>query len=107
MITYAILFFSFTIPPPAHGKRENKCQYLRTKDEFDCFIQTFEKDDPYYTAFLILYFCVLRIGSKSMNPIYTILYQMQGCSCFHILPMPGPWKPIPRPPALNGSGCMT
>ena len=74
IITYAILFFSFTIPPPAHGKRKNKCQYLRTKNEFDCFIQTFEKDDPYYTAFLILYFCGLRIGSESTNLTYTILY---------------------------------
>lgn len=33
-----------------------------TKEEFDRFIKTFSKSDPYYTAFLILYYCGVRIG---------------------------------------------
>ena len=33
-----------------------------TKEEFDRFIATFEKTDPLYTAFLILYYCGMRIG---------------------------------------------
>ena len=43
------------------GKKQKSLTFW-TKEEFDLFIQTFEKNDPYYTAFLILYFCGIRIG---------------------------------------------
>ena len=58
-----------------YGLRANPCQIAGntvgkktksltfwTKEEFDRFIRTFEQSDPYYIAFLVLYYCGLRIG---------------------------------------------
>lgn len=43
------------------GKKQKSLNFW-TKEEFDRFIDTFDRKDPYYTAFLILYYCGLRIG---------------------------------------------
>lgn len=43
------------------GKKKHSMDFW-TKEEFDRFIDTFDRDDPCYTAFLILYYCGLRIG---------------------------------------------
>lgn len=66
IFNFAIRFYGLSVNPcviagNAVGKKQKSLSFW-TKDEFDRFIQTFEKDDPYYTAFLILYFCGLRIG---------------------------------------------
>lgn len=42
------------------GKKQKSMNFW-TKEEFDRFIATFEKTDPLYTAFLILYYCGMRI----------------------------------------------
>ena len=33
-----------------------------TREEFNRFIATFDKSDPFYTAFLVLYYTGMRIG---------------------------------------------
>ena len=45
------------------GKKQKSLNFW-TKEEFDRFIDTFDRQDPYYTAFLILYYCGLRIGER-------------------------------------------
>lgn len=66
MFNYAVRFYGLTVNP-CHvagntvGKKQKSMNFW-TKDEFDQFIATFDKKDPYYTIFLILYYCGLRIG---------------------------------------------
>ena len=43
------------------GKKTRSLNFW-TKEEFDKFIDTFEKSSPYYVAFLMLYYCGMRIG---------------------------------------------
>ncbi len=43
------------------GKKQRSLNFW-IKDEFDQFIATFDKSDPFYTAFLILYYTGPRIG---------------------------------------------
>lgn len=43
------------------GKKVKSVQFW-TKEEFDRFIDTFDKNDPFYTAFLALYYTGMRIG---------------------------------------------
>ena len=43
------------------GKPEKRLNFW-TKEQFDRFMDTFEKDDPYYTIFTILYYTGMRKG---------------------------------------------
>lgn len=43
------------------GKRQKSLDFW-TKQDFDRFISTFDKTDPFYTAFLTLYYTGMRIG---------------------------------------------
>lgn len=43
------------------GKKAKSIKFW-TKDQFDSFIATFDKSDPYYTMFMILYYTGLRKG---------------------------------------------
>lgn len=43
------------------GKKVKSCRFW-TKNQFDKFISTFEKTDPFYTAFMVLYYTGMRIG---------------------------------------------
>ncbi len=43
------------------GKKQKSLNFW-TKEEFDQFISTFSQKDLYYIAFLVLYYCGLRIG---------------------------------------------
>lgn len=66
VFNYAIKFHGLTVNPcriagDNVGKKVKSVQFW-TLEEFDRFINTFEKTDPYYTAFLILYYTGMRIG---------------------------------------------
>ena len=43
------------------GKKVKSVQFW-TREEFNRFIATFDKSDPFYTAFLVLYYTGMRIG---------------------------------------------
>lgn len=43
------------------GKKVKSVQFW-TREEFNQFIDTFDKSDPFYTAFLVLYYTGMRIG---------------------------------------------
>lgn len=66
VFNFAVRFYGLSVNPcriagNTVGKKQKSLNFW-TKQEFDLFISTFSKDDPYYTAFLILYYCGLRIG---------------------------------------------
>ena len=66
IFNFAVRIYGLTVNPcqiagNAVGKKQKSLTFW-TKEEFDRFIATFDKRDPYYTAFLILYYCGLRIG---------------------------------------------
>lgn len=66
MFNFAMRFYGLAVNP-CHvagntvGKKTKSLNFW-TKDEFDHFINTFEKSSPYYVAFLMLYYCGMRIG---------------------------------------------
>ena len=66
LFNFAVKFYGLSVNPcriagNTVGKKQKSLTFW-TKDEFDRFISSFDKRDPYYTAFLILYYCGLRIG---------------------------------------------
>lgn len=73
LVTELSCVFNFAVK--FYGLRENPCRIAGnlvgkktkslnfwTKPEFDRFIETFDVSDVYYTAFMVLYYCGLRIG---------------------------------------------
>lgn len=66
MFNFAVRFYGLSVNP-CHvagntvGKKARSLNFW-TKEEFDRFISTFDHSDPYYLAFLILYYCGIRIG---------------------------------------------
>ncbi len=66
MFNFAVRFYGLSVNP-CHvagnvvGKKTRSLNFW-TKDEFDRFIETFDKSSPYYVAFLMLYYCGMRIG---------------------------------------------
>lgn len=66
MFNYAVRFYGLgSNPSHAAGNtvgKKTKSMNFWTKEEFDKFISTFDKKDPYYTIFLLLYYCGIRIG---------------------------------------------
>lgn len=66
IFNFAVSFYGLSVNPcriagNAVGKKQKSMNFW-TKTEFDQFIGTFDKSDPYYAAFLLLYYCGLRIG---------------------------------------------
>lgn len=66
VFNYAVRFYGLSVNPcqiagNTIGHKQKSLNFW-TKDEFDRFISTFEPTDIYYTAFLALYYCGLRIG---------------------------------------------
>lgn len=66
VFNFAVKFYGLSVNPcrvagNTVGKKQKSLNFW-TKEEFDRFISTFDRDDPYYTAFLVLYYCGLRIG---------------------------------------------
>ncbi len=66
IFNFAVRFYGLSVNPcriagNTVGKKQRSLTFW-TKAEFDQFISTFERTDPYYTAFLLLYYCGLRIG---------------------------------------------
>ncbi len=66
VFNFAVRFYGLSVNPcrvagNTVGQKQKSLNFW-TKEEFDRFINTFEHSDPYYTAFLILYYCGLRIG---------------------------------------------
>lgn len=66
VFNYAIRFHGLSVNPcrvagDAVGKKVRSVQFW-TLEQFNQFINTFDKTDPYYTAFLILYYTGMRIG---------------------------------------------
>ncbi len=66
VFNYAVRIYGLTVNPcqiagNAVGKKQKSLNFW-TKEEFDQFISTFDRQDPYYTAFLVLYYCGVRIG---------------------------------------------
>lgn len=66
IFNFAVRFYSLSVNP-CHvagntvGKKTRSLNFW-TKEEFDQFIATFDRHSPYYTAFLMLYYCGMRIG---------------------------------------------
>ena len=66
IFNFAVRFYGLSTNP-CHvagntvGKKARSLNFW-TKAEFDLFINTFDKSSPYYIAFLILYYCGMRIG---------------------------------------------
>jgi integrase len=59
-----------------------------TKEEFDRFISTFERSDPYYVAFLTLYYCGLRIGefeALTMEDVDTTGHTITVNKTYHLI----------------------
>lgn len=66
IFNFAVRFYGLSVNPckvagNSVGKKQKSMTFW-TKEEFDAFIGTFSESDPMYTAFLILYYCGLRIG---------------------------------------------
>ncbi|MDO5540860.1 MAG: site-specific integrase [Eubacteriales bacterium] len=66
VFNFAVRFYGLSVNPcrvagNTVGQKQKSLNFW-TKEEFDRFIDTFEHSDPYHTAFLILYYCGLRIG---------------------------------------------
>lgn len=67
VFNFAIRFYGFH-KNPCHvagsikAAPKNKNVDFWTKEEFDRFINTFDKSDPYYIAFVTLYYTGMRIG---------------------------------------------
>ncbi len=66
MFNFAVRFYGLTVNPAriagnTIGKKQRSMDFW-TKEEFDRFISTFDRADPFYTAFLLLYYCGMRIG---------------------------------------------
>lgn len=66
VFNYAVRIYGLRVNPcqiagNTVGKKTKSLTFW-TKEEFDRFIRTFEQSDPYYIAFLVLYYCGLRIG---------------------------------------------
>lgn len=66
IFNFAVRFYGLSVNP-CHvagntvGKKAKSLNFW-TKDEFDKFISTFDKASPYYVAFMMLYYCGMRIG---------------------------------------------
>ncbi len=66
VFNFAVKFYGLSVNPcriagNTVGKKQKSLSFW-TKSEFDRFIETFDHADPYYTAFLVLYYCGIRIG---------------------------------------------
>ncbi|RGT75125.1 site-specific integrase [Ruminococcus sp. AF18-22] len=66
IFNFAVRIYGLTENPcriagNAVGKKQKSLTFW-TKEEFNRFITTFDRTDPYYTSFLVLYYCGLRIG---------------------------------------------
>lgn len=66
IFNYAVRFYGLSMNPcriagNTVGKKQKSLTFW-TKEEFDRFISTFDKENPYYAAFLMLYYCGMRIG---------------------------------------------
>lgn len=62
------------------GKKGKSVNFW-TKEEFDRFILTFEKSDPFYTAFLTLYYTGLRLGELQALTVGDVDFKT---GCIHI-----------------------
>lgn len=66
MFNFAVRFYGLSVNP-CHiagntiGKKTKSINFW-TKEEFDKFIATFDKASPYYVAYMMLYYCGMRIG---------------------------------------------
>lgn len=66
MFNFAVRFYGLSVNP-CHvagntvGKKTRSLNFW-TKEEFDKFISTFDKSSSFYVAFLMLYYCGMRIG---------------------------------------------
>ena len=66
IFNFAVRFYGLPVNPcnvagNMVGKKRKSIDFW-TKKEFDRFISTFDKPDPYYIAFLTLYYTGMRIG---------------------------------------------
>ena len=66
VFNFAVRLYGLTVNPcriagNTVGKKTRSLNFW-TKEEFDRFISTFDKADPYYTAFMMLYYTGARIG---------------------------------------------
>lgn len=66
MFNFAVRLYGLSVNPcqiagNTVGKKARSLNFW-TKEEFDRFIDTFDRADPFYTAFLVLYYTGMRIG---------------------------------------------
>lgn len=66
IFNFAVKFYGLSVNPcriagNTVGKKTKSLNFW-TKEEFDRFIATFDRSDPYYTAFLLLYYAGMRKG---------------------------------------------
>lgn len=73
VMNYAVRFYGLPSNPckvagNAVGKKAKSLNFW-TKEEFDRFIDTFEKDDPFYPVFMVLYYTGMRKGElQALTP---------------------------------------
>ena len=73
VFNYGVQFYGLaTNPCKAAGNlvgKKSRSMNFWTKDQFDQFIATFDKADPYYTMFMILYYTGMRKGElQALTP---------------------------------------
>lgn len=66
IFNHAVRFYGLSVNPcriagNTVGQKQKSITFW-TKHDFDQFINTFNPSDSYYTAFMVLYFCGIRIG---------------------------------------------
>jgi integrase len=73
VFNYAVRYKGLSINPchavGRHAGKKQKSILFWTKEEFDKFIETFKKEDPYYTVFMVFYYTGLRKGElQALTP---------------------------------------
>ena len=73
IFNFAVRFYNLPVNPcrvagNLVGKKGKSLDFW-TREEFDRFVDTFDKTDPYYAAFMTLYYTGMRIGELlALNP---------------------------------------
>lgn len=73
VFNYAVRYKGLSVNPchavGRHAGKKQKSILFWTKSEFDQFISTFDKEDPYYTVFMVFYYTGLRKGElQALTP---------------------------------------
>ena len=66
ILNYAVKYCGLARSPaagiPRIGKNKSKEMQFYTVEQFNCFIKTFDEDDPFRVVYLVLFYTGLRVG---------------------------------------------